>query len=135
MSNSQFTITRIDLKDFPNQDGVTVKKFADGWQPNTPPVEISTQRQMSCTDMADWLESHGWHVVRWEACPVLGIPAGARAFKGQPRSVRTRWQLKKYRDELVEKADAYLRTPESYNMANGPTLVYRVHVLDLAYEL
>lgn len=126
-------ITRIDLKDYPHQDGIQVKKWADGWDPNTRPFEISTQRQMTLEQMVAWLRDNGWTVYEWEACPVLGIPAGARAFKGTPHSVRTRYQLKQLRDQYVRKAEEWLRTPESYT--NPPTVVNRIHAIDLAFEL
>lgn len=132
--SDQPKITRIDIKDYPHQPGIRVEKYADGWQANSRPYEISTQRQMSLADMSAWLKANGWQVYEWEACPVLGVPAGLRAFKGRPRSVRSRWEMRQLRQELSEKADAYLRTPESYGQV-GVSLVNRVHVIDLAYEL
>ena len=124
-------ITRIDIHDYPT--GLEVKKFADGWGPNTPPAEISNQARMTIDEMIAWLEAHGWKIYTWEACPVLGVPQGARAFRGTPRSVRTKYQLKKLRDTYIARADAYFRTPESFQ--NPPSTVNRIHAIDLAFEL
>lgn len=128
------TITRIDLQDFPNEPGVRVSKYAQGWTIKSHPADISNQREMTLDEMVDWLISHDWDVVRWEAGPELGIPAGARAFRpGTRKSVRSKGQLKKMRDSMKAKAEAYFRTPESFR--NPPSLINRIHVIDLAYEL
>jgi len=126
-------ITRVDFRDFPNEPGIQVKKYADGWNPNSNPVEVSTQREMTLEQMVTWLEQHDWTVYRWDVCPVLGLPAGARAFRGEPQSVRTKWQLKKLRDQYLAKAEEWFRTSESYSAPI--TTVNRIHAIDLAFEL
>lgn len=127
-------ITRIDLKDFPNEDGIRVSKYADGWKATDRPIDVSTQTKLTFEEMVTWLKDNGWDVVEWPASPILGVPRGARAFLGERRSVRTNWELKKYRDQLKIKRDRYFQTPESF----GPDLDQlsgMLNCLDLAFVL
>lgn len=131
------TITRIDLQDYPNEPGIRVKKFADGWTPHSAPSEITNQRKLTLAEMVAWLQENGWDVYEWEADDWLGIPAGARAFRqGTKKSVRTNYQLKKLRDDLKKKQDAYYREYLGKRaLYQDPPIIRSLGYLDLAYVL
>lgn len=127
-------ITRIEIREFPNQTGLSIKKYGRNWSPKSLPDSITKETKLSIEEIEKWLIDHGWTVYKWSACEYLGIPKGIRAFKGKPRSVRTKYQMKKYRRELEKRVNDYLRTPESYKKPI-PEVVGKIHVIDLAYEL
>lgn len=121
--------TRIDI--FNYQDKLTVKKYTEGWNVNSRPAQISTPQNFTYQDILEWLKNEGWEVFEWESCPIMGVPEGARGYLGKPRPVRSRWEIKKLRDHYVKLADAYFSTPASYH--NKPSLINRLHAIDLAY--
>ena len=131
-------ITRIDLKDFPNVAGIQVKKWADGWTANSMPAEISTQTKMTLEEMVEWMRENGWDVVTWEADEFMGIPAGARGFKGPRKPIRTRDQMKRERARLQKQSeewyDTYYRGKQD-TYTPIPYVCGMVHAIDLAYEL
>jgi hypothetical protein len=128
---SKNIITRIDLKDFPNEDGIRVSKWAEGWGIDTRPSEIY-QTDKPLAEMVAWLESHGWTVVKWPADPILGIPEGARAFLGsEPLPIRKGPEIQALRRRYTQKQERYFRsrnesdpTPELTNMLSQINLAY-----------
>jgi len=126
------SITRIDLKDFPGEEGIRIEKWVDGWRANDPPYQRYVTTNMTLAEMAAWLRAEGWTVFDWRGGEFLGIPDGARAFLGEPRSIRTKYQMKKRREEITRKAEEYFRTPESYRQV-PPPLVGKVYAIDLAF--
>lgn len=123
--------TRIDIYNFPEQ--LTVKKYAAGWHLKSRPAQISTPDNFTYDEIIKWLENSGkWEIITWAACPVMGIPQGARAFKiGTKKAVRSRWELKRMRKHYSEIADQWFNSKESFTAE--PTLINQLHVLDLAY--
>jgi len=107
------SITRIDLQDLPT--GLFVKKYADGWNETSRPIEMHTQTDPSWTlDKAcEWLRSQGWNVRRWYK--------GARAFKGPLRHVRTESEVKSLRARLQRNRDLY-------------SAELQLHTLELFYD-
>lgn len=72
-------LTRVDLYERPT--GVLVMSFEDGWRTTNTANESHLNYSETLPEMVDWFRSHGWSVRTW--------PGGARAFKGQPRPVRS----------------------------------------------
>lgn len=128
---SENIITRIDLKDFPNEEGIRVSKWAAGWGIDTRPTEIY-QTDKPLSEMVAWLESHGWTVVKWPADPILGVPEGARAFLGSElRPVRKSGEIAYLRRRYTQAQERYFRTrsdsdptPELLDMLSGINLAY-----------
>lgn len=129
---SKIIITRIDLKDFPNEEGIRIEKWVQGWRANDPPYQRYNSEDMTLPEMAEWLRGEGWAVYDWTGGEFLGIPDGVRAYRGEPRSVRTKYQMKKRRSQIVKKSDEYFRIPGNI-LKPVPPLVGMVHAIDLAH--
>ena len=107
------TITRIDLFQIPA--GVLVHKYPHYWTAATPPASTTTNAAMSLDAMVAWLNENGWTVRRW--------PGGARAWKGEMLPVRSRYQIKRKREELKAR------------WQEGNAQGVQIHAIDLAYDL
>jgi hypothetical protein len=86
-------IVRIDM--FENHSGVRVVKYPEGPSGYTRPLESYISRA-PLEEMVAWLKSHGWTVRQWPATPV--IQGGARAWRDDPRPIRTTAEIKRKRD-------------------------------------
>ena len=87
------TITRIDLKNYPNEGGIRVAKYADGWTIGGLPREHYTTDTMSLDEMIAWLKAAGWDVIEWKDGKYYGLPDGARAWKGPRKPVRKKSEI------------------------------------------
>lgn len=99
--NTPYPITRIDFSVLPNGT-VTVVKLGETPHSNgrEVPLENSTLPNQDELDKAlAWCRSHGWTVRQWQK--VLYFPAGARAWKGEQKPVRTQGQIMRRRSELL----------------------------------
>jgi len=103
-------ITRIDFA--LTSDLVVVNKIDDGTTARTAVVvDSSIKERAKLDEMLSWCEANGWSVRRY-------FPLGARAWKGQPRVIRTRDQIRKKHADLT----------------NHPVDGLQLHALDLAYD-
>lgn len=128
MSDQNPPITRIDMTE--TTRGVIVKKFTDGWTATTQvPQSVNTEKKLD--EMVAWLKANGWTVLQWPEVPELGIPHGARAFKGEPMPVRTKYEILHRRSRLTQKLEPYLR-PDPYT-GETKKLPIDLYSIDLAY--
>ena len=84
-------VDRIDFTD----TGVSVLVIKFVRQEEAHDIPISNDQKPADFDLEaalSWCEEHGWTVRRW--------PGGARAWKGTPWPIRTRWQIRKKRMEV-----------------------------------
>ena len=100
--------TRIDFRQLP--DGtVKVRKYEEGWVGDSMYFDESIQAEMTIAEMAAWCKGRGWRVIEWPAVPEIGLPAGARAFKGGMMPVRNKYAIKGLRRTLDEKKSNFYR--------------------------
>lgn len=128
--NEKSTYTRIDMTR--TSRGIIVKKYPDGWTASTQ-VPQTVNTTMTLDEMIEWLERNGWKVYRWVEVPELGIAAGARAFRGVPLPVRTKYEIIHKRSKLQERLEPYLK-PDPYT-GEVKKLPIDIYSIDLAFQL
>ena len=95
-------ITRIDFLGFPDQSGWAIKRYPYGWTAKTRPIQVDVVDTFDFQTHLAWLIQHGWTVREWGK--YNGIPAGCRAFYGQPVPVRTASAIRDMRRRHGDKA-------------------------------
>lgn len=110
-------INRLDFGIF--DDKINVWLFDVNWQPSQKyPTDgaVAKPGEFDVDAFIESLEANGWTVFRWSAY-------GARAFKGQPWPVRSKYEIIETRKRLENDDRRGVHHP------------YNVDALDLAYEL
>lgn len=131
--SAEIIITRIDLKDFPNEEGIRIEKWLEGWKATDRPYQSYNSDAMSLAEMAAWLRSDGWAVYEWRGGSYFGIPDGVRAYRGKPRSVRTKREMQYRREIIKRKSEEYFRNP-NVGATDPKSLLYTISFIDLAHS-
>ena len=135
MNDGPKKITRIDLTLLPNNQGTMVEKYLDGWTASTRAAKTVTNKEMTFSEIVEWLKTNGWTVYEWPACYELDIEQGARAFLGNPMPVRSSSTLIWYRGILRERVQQVLSKPADPYTGARPSLPIDVSSIDLAFYL